>query len=170
MDILDKLQALNDEIDNYIANVDKSVTDLTRDADDIWEEKYKRMRDFLKERSEIAMKMGLTTMDIETGVEFEESNYHLFVVARLGSGGTLSVYPIAENKNINFTQTTVKCTFDRVSHKDFMKEILRNWDAITENIFDQNFYKACTEQLQKKVKDANDRLDQAKARVEDAGR
>lgn len=152
-DMLEKIVALNKEITEYIANVDKQIADIEEQKRIAEEGAYAEVKDFLDERLKVAKEIKCA-VEIETEEGYmiyfhPNENEIKFIVP--GVIGCALRHTYADTINLPYGKKA----------KDDLDKFIFYWDAIQANIIDQNFYKACTEILTRKVNEAKEKLKKA---------
>ena len=157
-DIFQKIADLNTEINDYINEVESEIKDAVNKRNEILEMKHIRLYDFLESRRHMVMQMfPETSLEVATGIDgltvwFKKKR------TRIAFGGYN--YTILNDKY----KTTVDADDAPYKAKQYNK-VLTSWDAIQENIFDQNLYEALSEEMTKQVTKAKDRLVKARAEL-----
>jgi len=158
-EIFRKIADLNTEINNYINEVESEIKVAKDKRDEIIEEKHRNLYGFLESRREMVTEMFPDgSIEVATGLGDA-------VVVRFRSNRTWIAFG-------GYNYTKLKATYsDTVSRdnetykaKQYDK-VLTNWDAIQENIFDQNLYEALSEKMTHKVTEAKERLVKARAEL-----
>lgn len=160
-EMLNKILKLNTEIDEYVAEVQKQVSNIEEQKRIAEEGAYAEVKDFLDERLTVAKEIGA-----EIGIDTEDGYYIMF---NYNFANEIHFIVKEEGKSYLWKQDcvlrhtyhdTFKVPGSKLAKPDFDKFVC-NWDSIQANIIDQNFYKACTEFLTKKVNKAKEKLKKA---------
>lgn len=153
-DMLDKIIALNKEVDDFIAEVQKQIDSIEEQKRISEEGAYGRVKDFLDELMDVAREISCA-IEIKTG-----------------TGYMIYFWPV-ENEIKFVVPDKVGCSlrhtyYDTINGprgkkaKDDLENFICNWDEIQKTILSENFYKGCTEKLTKKVNEARKKLEEAR--------
>lgn len=157
-EIFRKIAELNAEINSYIDEVESEIKDAVNKRNQILEQKHIDLYNFLEPRwLKVKEMFPDVSLQIETGLKgvtvwFKRNRFKI----EFGGYNYTTVHP-------TYTDMVNK---DDAPHKAKQYDkVLTSWDAIQENIFDQNLYEALSEKMTEQVVKARERLSKARAEL-----
>lgn len=151
MDILSKIKALDNEINEYISEVEKKIDGMQDEHDSIMSQRHKELYDFLEERRIFLKEMGFRGwITINSGIKDTEILINPRHGVRIRFPGYAMYNDPYGPKTDGIYKDYQMCNTDR--YTEFLNS---KWDK---NIIDQNLYNLLSAEMTKKVQNAKTRL------------
>lgn len=157
-EVFRKIAELKTEIDTYIHEVESEIKDAVNKRNEILEMRHIRLYNFLESRRHLVTGM-FPGASIEVATGLDGVNVWFKRSRTMIQFGGYNYTKMGES----YDETVVR---DNEIHKaEQYNKVLTSWDAIQENIFDQNLYEALSEKMTEQVVKARERLSKARAEL-----